>query len=316
MLLSEKELILNSLEQGMVAIDLEGQILMINETAIKLLGNHQVEIGNNLRDYSNSLNCFLQNVIETKTNYVDEEKIINGNLKVLINTSFMMTPNNTIIGVVANIASYTHVRELAEQITDYEGLIDSLRAQQHEFRNKLHTVSGLIQLEAYEDALDYIDGLSIKNKELHDFMSINIKDQKVAGLLLAKYNRLSEMKINIEFEKDCYLSGFPENLNPEIFCSILGNLLDNSKDAISDIDNPVIKILVQSDNNHCLVKVSNNGPAIMDQYKSKIYEPYFTTKEDGNGLGLNIIANEIEALNGSIEFVNDQGVSWYVKIPK
>ena len=315
LLLTQRELILKSIGQGMIAVDRNGTILIMNEASKKILGLPDDAIGQSLGLYHPELLEYIHEIIESEKDSKQEEKLLTQDIRVLIRTCLMRDHNNQVVGAVTSLESFTHVRELAEQITDYQGMIDSLRAQGHEFMNKLHTVSGLIQLEAYEEALDYIDSLSSKGEELQYFMKKSIKDYKVAGLLLAKYNQLTEAKIDVHFLNESYVTGFPKGLESTTFCSILGNLLDNSWDALIDVKNPSIEILIQSDSNSCFLRIKNNGPMISDETAQHLYEKNYTTKPNGNGIGLYMIKKEIDALHGKIEFVNDGGVTWYVRIP-
>ena len=316
LLVSEKELILNSLDQGMMAIDINGKIISINDVAMKILTIEDGSIGKLLSEYSSIFSDYILQVITSEKNIQEEEIRLNRLTRVIAGTSLMKDPNDNIVGAVVSIVLFSHARESAEKITNYEGLIDSLRAQSHEFRNKLHTVSGLIQLEEYEDAIDYIDELTYKGKFIHDFITNSIRDNKVSGLLLAKYNNFIEHKINLEFSDDSYIKELPESIDSILFCSILGNILDNSKDAIIDLKNPSIFVRIQADQDSCYIEIKNNGPMIKKSEKDRIFDKYYTSKKDGNGMGLYILKNEIEDLNGSLEFVNDEGVTWYVKIPK
>jgi two-component system CitB family sensor kinase len=316
LLLSERELILKSIDRGMIAVDIKGDILIMNERAKDLLKLPEDAIGKPLTKYHKLFFEYIQKIIKSGSNDEGEEKQIDKMTKVFVRACLMLNPNKQVVGAVATLESYSDTRKLAEKITDYEGMIDSLRAQRHEFMNKLHTVSGLIQLEAYEEALDFIDEISNKSDKLQKLITKSIIDQKVAGLILAKYNRLSEAKIELNFLEESYLTGFPGELDAMIFCTILGNLLDNSKDALEDVIDPYIEVLIQCNEHHCYIRVKNNGPIIEEKQGRLIFEKNYTTKIKGNGMGLYIVKNELDNLGGHIEFINDKGVTWHVRIPK
>lgn len=316
LLTSEKTLIFNSIHQGMLAVDKMGTILDINQVAQEILSIDANCIGTNISEYNLIVYDYILNVINIEKNTSEEVKRLNSRVKLVLRTSLMRDPNNNIVGAVTNIELFSQVREIAEKLTNYEDLIDSLRAQSHEFSNKLHTVSGLIQIQAYDEAIEYIDDISIKDNVIHSFIRNNIKDNKVSGLLLAKYNHIIEDKINLEFSEDSIIEGFPNKMDPIIFCSILGNLLDNSREAILNCIEPAIFVRILSNEDHCYIEIYNNGPIISEDESSQIFKKYYTSKKNGNGVGLYILQKEIEALNGSIEFKNTEGVTWYVNIPK
>lgn len=100
-----------------------------------------------------------------------------------------------ISGHVISMENLTEARRLAEELTDYQEIIDILRAQNHEFMNKLQTISGLIQLDHYEKALDYIDGQVAKNHLFFNTqMKIAIKNPTIMAIILAKYELMNEKK--------------------------------------------------------------------------------------------------------------------------
>ena len=80
------------------------------------------------------------------------------------------------IGVVSNIQDLTQVKLMAEELTGYQKMTNALRAQNHEFMNKLHTISGLIQLEAFEEAVDYISVVSDQRERLSGIINDRIEN--------------------------------------------------------------------------------------------------------------------------------------------
>ena len=99
---------------------------------------------------------------------------------------------------------------------------------------------------------------------------------------------------------------------------IVTNLIKNALQALHGIEKPKINIEVKDDNETIIISVSDNGKGISDDVKGKIFEPKFTTKTSGMGLGLPMIKNIIEAYEGSISFDSEVGKEtlFIVKLPK
>lgn len=154
LLLSQRELILKSIGQGMIAVDCNSTILIMNKTARKLLSLPKDAIGQSLNKYHGEFLEYINEIIQSENNSQEEIKLIDNHTSLMVRTCLMRDPNQQVVGAVSSLESFTYARQMAEDITDYKGMIDSLRAQSHEFMNKLHTVSGLIQLQAYDEALD------------------------------------------------------------------------------------------------------------------------------------------------------------------
>ena len=99
---------------------------------------------------------------------------------------------------------------------------------------------------------------------------------------------------------------------------IITNLVKNAIQSIPDDRTPKIRILISSDETDVVIEVKDNGNGITESIESKIFEPRFTTKTSGMGLGLPMIKNIIETYNGSISFstVIGEGSEFTVRFPK
>ena len=324
MLISERELIFNSIEKCLISVDKDGVILFYNNAAAKLLELPEGVEGEGLSLYNLRLANIFEEVLYSKSNHYNEQFFINNGVHVIINSCLIYNPNKEVFGLVSSIDQMNQAIELAYELTDYKAIIDSLRAQNHEFLNKLHTLGGLIQLGNYEEALDYIDMLSVRSKELQHILIQHIQNRKIAGIILAKYNKFIENKIEFTLNNNSKLVDLPSCLSEEVVCSIIGNLLDNTYDALIHRQSKQgrVQLYIQSDEDTFELQIENNGPTITKDVQSQMFKKGFTTKKNRkskNGQGLYIIHQEISQLSGEIyaeNLVHEEGVVWYVKIPK
>ncbi len=99
---------------------------------------------------------------------------------------------------------------------------------------------------------------------------------------------------------------------------VITNLVKNAIQALGDAENPKIIVSVEEEEEAVLVSVCDNGSGISEENKEKIFEPKFTTKSSGMGLGLAMVKNIVETYNGSISFVSKQnkGTIFNVRFPK
>ncbi|WP_159946497.1 sensor histidine kinase [Polaribacter septentrionalilitoris] len=98
------------------------------------------------------------------------------------------------------------------------------------------------------------------------------------------------------------------NLDKTQLIRIVTNLVKNAIQATNKEENPSIDVKVTSEHNTVKISVSDNGKGIADDLKNLIFEPKFTTKSSGMGLGLPMIKNIIEAYEGSISFTSTEGI--------
>lgn len=99
---------------------------------------------------------------------------------------------------------------------------------------------------------------------------------------------------------------------------VITNLVKNANQAVKDVENPQILIDVQTDDEDVIITVADNGCGIAEEYKEKVFEPKFTTKSSGMGLGLPMIKKIVETYGGTIKFTSviNKGTTFKVKFPK
>ena len=99
---------------------------------------------------------------------------------------------------------------------------------------------------------------------------------------------------------------------------VVTNLVKNSIQAIPDTKDPKIIVKVQSQNKNVVISVSDNGAGVLEENKHKVFEPKFTTKTSGMGLGLAMVKNIVEMHNGTISFISQPNsvTTFTVTIPK
>ena len=99
---------------------------------------------------------------------------------------------------------------------------------------------------------------------------------------------------------------------------MITNLVKNAIQATDTQENPLIEVRVLSEDNNLKIAVSDNGKGISEEVKELVFEPKFTTKTSGMGLGLAMIKNIIEAYDGVISFSSTEGIGtvFTVILPK
>jgi two-component system CitB family sensor kinase len=179
--------------------------------------------------------------------------------------------------------------------------------------NKLHTISGLIQLEEYDKAVEFIHDTSKLRKDVLEVLD-NIKNTSLAGLLLSKYNKAVEAKIEFEIDASSSIDKLPGNVRENDLICIVGNLIENSIDAVIGRKNGKIYFSIKEEENRLTIKVSNNGEPIPDELREKIFERGVTTKKGIRGFGLNNVKQIVDSLGGEISFTSAGETTWIINI--
>lgn len=316
LLLGQRDLILQSLKNGILAVDQDGNIILFNKVAKNVFGFKDNDIGKNINEFNSEYSKQIMEVLTTEKSKYNQEIKISPGITLLCSHTLLRDHKDEVIGVVSSFQDLTEVKLMAEELTGIKKLTFALRAQNHEFMNKLHTISGLLQLEEYDKAIEYISNITEQRQEILGILNYRIKDPHIAGLLLAKYNKASEARISLEIDTSSNLTEIPENITADEICSILGNLIENSIEELLDRKNGKILIKLNSNDKGLRIWVQDNGPGIPKNMRDKVFERGVTTKEGKRGLGLWIVKHLVDSVGGTIKIFQLNGTAWDIYIPK
>ena len=311
---------LESLNEGVLAVDKNGVVQFANRSAAKMLGKKKAKelINTPFTDCCND--GFIQNVIRTgeKEFNIQEQSIDNSN--VLIDC-IPIREKDDIIGAVAILHNREEYTKLMEDLAGTRYLVDSMRANNHDFTNKLHVIMGLIQMEMYNEAVSYIENISIVQREtISKIMSV-VDEPSIAALLIGKSARASELNIKFILSEESHYSKTDLYLPPELMVTVIGNLIDNAFDAmnIKDIDRQKeLHFGIYSREDALLITVDDTGVGIGKDNVEHIFDNGFSTKGEGRGTGLCQVKEMVEAIGGKItvESQENVGTSFTVSFSK
>ncbi len=316
-LLEERNATFQAMGEGIIAIDRQERITLLNSEANRLLGVGQEAIGQPVRKVINK--DFLSCVLKNGQPELNREVVINGTT--VISNCVPIKVKGMVVGAVATLRDKTEVNRLAEELTGVKTFIEALRVQNHEYMNKLHTIAGLIQLGKSDQALDFIFQVTEEQEEITNFLTSRIREYSVAGLLLGKYSRAKELQINMRIDRQSRLLSLPPFLDASDLVVILGNLLENALEAVKDLEPSQKQIYfgIFDGSNELRIIVRDSGPGIPEELRERIFERGVSTKaEKGRGLGLYLVKVHLDRLGGTMEIKSGQkkGTEIEMRIPK
>lgn len=315
-LYKEKNAVLHGVKEGILAIDQDGFITMMNQPAKKLL-----QIKGSVRHLKvDGLfpSDYLYQVLRSGNPIIDKE-VVWKDKTVIVNCTPLYEENG-ISGVVASFRDKTEIEHMLNTISEVKRYSEDLRAQTHEFTNKLYVLQGLLQLGEYEQAVEMIQNetrvLQIQNSVVFN----QIKDTKIQAILLGKLGKASEKKINFEIDTDSYLEVLPPHFKLSNLILIIGNLLDNAFEAVYEVDFPTVKFFATDIGSDIIFEVSDNGKGISEKEIPLLFNKGFTTKhgDELRGFGLSNAEEAVQEMNGMIEVQSNQdgGTVFTVYLPK
>lgn len=308
LLLKEKEAILDHVKEGIITLDNKGDLIQYNQEASRILKLAGIEPKDIISELPQDVDSDL-----SVQSYDNELSIGKGSI--LYKISPLRDGKDRILGHVINFRDTTEVREMAEELTGIKKMAWSLRAQNHEFQNKLHTIGGLIQLGETDEAIKFIQAAARNNSDLNNFITNKIKNMNIAALILSKYYKAEESRVILDLDSESSLGETTPGIRSDEIGTIIGNLIENALDAVSTDGTGKISVFIKEDKDKIVMKVSNNGPHIPDEIKDKIFNPNFSTKPGQRGVGLNLVENIVRRNNGKIELIQDDDVVFLITLP-
>ncbi len=313
--------ILESLNEGILAIDKDGIVRFANGSALRMLDGDKIKaenvVGNPLSDICDD--TFLVYTLESgkKEFNIQDHKLKSSD--VLIDR-IPIKENNDIIGAAAIFHNRAEYTKLMEDLTGTRYLVDSMRANNHDFTNKLHVILGLIQMEMYDEATSYIENITmVQRAAISRIMSV-VDEPAAAALLIGKTSRASELNVKFDIKEGSFFSKADMPLPSELLVTVIGNLIDNAFDAMNVGNKKYdkkkeLQFGIYSKPGAVLITVDDNGVGISEENLPHIFENGFSTKGEGRGTGLYQVKKAVEAHGGKItvESQKDAGTSFTVK---
>ena len=299
--------ILETLEEGILAVDENGVIQFANDSAVRMLcdDTKTTIVGQNIETLGDEI---LSHTVKKG----DKEFNVSLAKADIILDRVPIKEDEHVIGAIAVLHNRAEYTKLMEDLSGTRYLVDSMRANNHDFTNKLHVILGLIQMEMYNEASSYIQNITMVQRENISKVMNAVNEPAVAALLIGKIARASELNVSFVLREGCYYSSADMNLPSEMLITVIGNLLDNAFDAMNENgDYQAQKELmfgIYSKPGAVLITVDDTGSGISKEDIAHIFENGYSTKGEGRGTGLYQVKSMVENFGGKITVETQEGV--------
>ncbi|WP_243297828.1 ATP-binding protein [Bacillus litorisediminis] len=311
----ERNAILHSIKEGIIAVDDKGIITMMNHTARNMLGISDNPINQPIEKVIP--NTEMYRVLESGIYESDQEMILRDRVVIVNRTPIL--EKDKVVGVVASFRDKTEVTEMINTLSEVRKYSEDLRAQTHEYTNKLYAISGLLQLGEYEEAIEFIQAESSFNQIQNRILSEQIQDHKVQAILLGKLGKASEHKITFIIDPNSFLKPLPKHIDISKLITILGNLIDNAFEEVMKSPKKEVTFFATDIGHDIVFEIADTGKGIDFENQPDIFEKGVSKKKGKDrGFGLAIVKQVVAELNGTIELHNqpEGGAVFSVFIPK
>ncbi|MDC0772026.1 sensor histidine kinase [Streptomyces sp. HD] len=292
-LLAEREAMLHGIREGVVALDRGGRIRLLNDEARRLLGIGDEAVGRSLDEAlgdGRTTDVLAGRVTGTDLLTVRGQRVLVANR--------MPTDDG---GAVATLRDHTELEQLGRELDSTRGLIDALRAQDHEHANRMHTLLGLLELEMYDDAVEFVGEVVGDHRATAEQVAEKIQDPLLAALLVGKATVAAERGVALRLSDR---TGLPNRLvDPRGLVTIVGNLVDNALDAVAGTPHARVEVELRADGRTATLRVRDTGPGIPEEQRELIFTEGWSTKEPPahreRGIGLALVRRLAERQGGS-----------------
>jgi PAS domain S-box-containing protein len=317
--------VLENMDEVVIVLDKNKNITLFNR-ALRQLFNKEMNssIGENILEFSNNILQLTDKDFGAR-NYFERQVLLENSIRyLLIGNSIIYDNNNEPDNFVIVIKDLTEIKQLEKEAAKNEKLTamgELASGVAHEIRNPINAIGMIAQrlnkeFRVPENQKEYEEITGVLrsevnriNKIITQFLNyakpLDIKDENVdlnkffdeIKSLFAEYAKQKQINFIIANDKDKDKDKI-FRFDPDLIKQALINIIQNAFDAVSEQGK--VKINYKVEDTRFLVEIQDNGPGIPPEIQKRIFDLYFTTRADGNGLGLSIAQKIIAQHNGSI----------------
>ena len=308
--------VLHGLDDGVLGFDTNGKLTLSNSNAKELLGTASARDSDELVGVPDEVTALMA---EAPPEGALRRRITLGD-RILLATAVRVQRDGVSVGGVVTLRDETQMLTMARQLESVTAMARALRTQRHEFANRLHTVLGLVDTGATDEAHTYLSSLLGTGPITTPVEDIDlISDPYLRAVLEAKGTTAAEAGVSLAVTPDSLAVGAVRD--PEAVTLILGNLIDNAvRAAVAGQryaeDGGRVEVHVLSSGTELHAVVTDTGDGIDDEVAGKIFDEGFSTSTaasapdfgiglttgtgtgDGHGLGIGLALSRRVAEKG------------------
>ncbi len=318
--------VVRSLSSGLITLSVDSRVVTVNQAALTILGLEEDKvIGRALETMIPGIAPLLLPSRAVRREELAFQDQTGKPRRLGVTISPLVDSNDLQVGQIVAFQDLTELRAMEEAITRQKRLaaIGRLAAGiAHEIRNPLAAISGSIELlvgsgigESSADAKELAQIVLRETSRLNALITDLLEFARprttelqpldlsaAVGELVQVFSndrRLGDTRVDLDAE-----AGVRTLADPDQLRQVVWNLLRNAAEAAPA---QPIQVRVDREGGHARLIVTDAGPGIPDEHLSRIFEPFFSTKESGTGLGLPTVHRIIEEHHGTIELSKEPG---------
>ena len=304
-LVEQREAMLHGIREGVIGTDAGDRVTFANDEAIRLLGLSAGAVGRSL--HAQGIPAPLLDALAGRTGGPDQ--VVLRHDRVLVLNRMPVLVRGRTVGSVTTLRDRTELVTLQRELDVSRHATDTLRAQAHEFSNRMHIIAGLVELGEYDEVVRYITRASQAQQTLTRDVTSRIGDPALAALLIAKASLAAEQNVRLRVAETSTVEPVDDDLAGDLV-TVVGNLVDNALDALDG--GGWVEVDVHTSEGAVLVTVRDSGPGVAPELAEEVFRQGYTTKAAHGGLGLALTRLICTRRGG---FVEVAGSAFTARIP-
>ncbi|MCI8453521.1 MAG: GHKL domain-containing protein [Lachnospiraceae bacterium] len=301
----QQDTVLNAMSEGLTAAGQDGNVIFVNRAARAVFSEALPAVGSPL------LSLFpdseVLTVLKTGTPITGRNCVLNGHSLIVSELPIGSPP--AIQGTLTIFNDRSEIESVSDELSGARSMLDTLRAFNHEFLNKLHIILGYLQTGEIEKAITFITNSSLVSSEAIRKTADCLRVSRVCALVIGKMMHAAELGILLSVTPESRLHENELFLPVEPYVTIIGNLLENAIEELSESKKTVREITlgVYTDTDTAILTCEDTGEGIPAKLLPHIYEWGVSSKGENRGTGLYLIREALRQYGGEITIDTEDG---------
>jgi sensor histidine kinase regulating citrate/malate metabolism len=320
-LVEHRDAMLHGIREGVIGLDPRGRVTLVNDEAIRLLRIPGDALGRTVQDLG--MGEEMREALLIPDESRDRAEASAG--RVLVVNRLPISSRGRAIGSVTTLRDRTELLELRRELDLTRHVTDTLRAQAHEFSNRLHTIAGLIELCEADEAVRLVHRICSSRSEFGATVTAAVRDPSIAALLIAKASQAAELGVDLRIAPDSSLPVLAGELSADV-ATVVGNLVDNAMDAASLVANRWVEVELGLVDGEVDVVVRDSGAGVPPGMEREVFRRGMSTKETPGrssaaagagerGIGLSLVHLVCTRRGGEVTASSVGGSTFAARLP-
>lgn len=302
-----QDTVLNAMEEGIIASDLSGTVIFANQAARALFPPEETVAGRPIRSLFPATGA--SEILKTGIPVTGKSCSLSGHPLICNEIPIGSFPG--IQGVLTILNDRYEVETLSDELSGVRSMLDTLRAFNHEFLNKLHVILGYLQTGQTQQAITFIVNSSLVSSQAIRQTADCLRVHQICALTVGKMMHAAELGILLTVAPDSRCMAKDLYMDVGDCVTIVGNLLENAIEELQASEKEIREITlgIYASPDGTVITCGDTGRGIPEPVLERIFDNGFSTKGSGRGTGLHLVRQITDRCGGeiSIDTEEDEG---------